>query len=342
MRLRDYQELINRAIPIIEALSVSTNPVSGYPGMYQISNIQGFLTITAEIKKSNLFLDTINKIDKIANFTNTIENSTMVSQQTKNSLNTIKTDLLVSAKILQQTLKEVLTEEDENVLNIKLPEKYSSISDYIKFFETLKDICLPFKYVGEEVVVVNFDVGSEWLGLNFTGNTLSLFLTLADKGANLFHHVLECQKTFEDLEKAKIDKSTAKLKHIEETINIVKADKAREKQEYIDKLIEEAISESEFILQENTNSNEFKNLLRLSLEKLSMLLIQGIEIVPAIKSKPIIKELSKKTTNNIHAKRKLIIGCDEQKYLTLLDSRINPKELPADTVEMNSDENELI
>ena len=108
------------------------------------------------------------------------------------------------------------------------------------------------------------------------------------------------------------------------------------------KLIEEAISESEFILQENTNSNEFKNLLRLSLEKLSMLLIQGIEIVPAIKSKPIIKELSKKTTNNIHAKRKLIIGCDEQKYLTLLDSRINPKELPADTVEMNSDENELI
>ncbi len=342
MRLRDYQELINRAIPIIEALSVSTNPVSGYPGMYQISNIQGFLTITAEIKKSNLFLDTINKIDKIANFTNTIENSTMVSQQTKNSLNTIKTDLLVSAKILQQTLKEVLTEEDENVLNIKLPEKYSSISDYIKFFETLKDICLPFKYVGEEVAVVNFDVGSEWLGLNFTGNTLSLFLTLADKGANLFHHVLECQKTFEDLEKAKIDKSTAKLKHIEETINIVKADKAREKQEYIDKLIEEAISESEFILQENTNSNEFKNLLRLSLEKLSMLLIQGIEIVPAIKSKPIIKELSKKTTNNIHAKRKLIIGCDEQKYLTLLDSRINPKELPADTVEMNSDENELI
>lgn len=342
MRLRDYQELINRAIPIIEALSVSTNPVSGYPGMYQISNIQGFLTITAEIKKSNLFLDTINKIDKVANFTNTIENSTMVSQQTKNSLNTIKTDLLVSAKILQQTLKEVLTEEDENVLNIKLPEKYSSISDYIKFFETLKDICLPFKYVGEEVAVVNFDVGSEWLGLNFTGNTLSLFLTLADKGANLFHHVLECQKTFEDLEKAKIDKSTAKLKHIEETINIVKADKAREKQEYIDKLIEEAISESEFILQENTNSNEFKNLLRLSLEKLSMLLIQGIEIVPAIKSKPIIKELSKKTTNNIHAKRKLIIGCDEQKYLTLLDSRINPKELPADTVEMNSDENELI
>ena len=342
MRLRDYQELINRAIPIIEALSVSTNPVSGYPGMYQISNIQGFLTITAEIKKSNLFLDTINKIDKIANFTNTIENSTMVSQQTKNSLNTIKTDLLVSAKILQQTLKEVLTEEDENVLNIKLPEKYSSISDYIKFFETLKDICLPFKYVGEEVAVVNFDVGSEWLGLNFTGNTLSLFLTLADKGANLFHHVLECQKIFEDLEKAKIDKSTAKLKHIEETINIVKADKAREKQEYIDKLIEEAISESEFILQENTNSNEFKNLLRLSLEKLSMLLIQGIEIVPAIKSKPIIKELSKKTTNNIHAKRKLIIGCDEQKYLTLLDSRINPKELPADTVEMNSDENELI
>lgn len=195
---------------------------------------------------------------------------------------------------------------------------------------------MPFKYVGEEVVIDNFDVGSEWLGLHFTGNTISLFLTLADKGANLFHHVLECQKTFEDLEKAKIDKSTAKLKHIEETINMLKADRERDKQEYIDKLIEEAISESKFVLQENANSNEFKNLLRLSIEKLGMLLIQGIEIVPAIKSKPVIKELSKKTTNNIHAKRKLIIGCDEQKYLALLDSKINPNDVPADTLEMNN------
>ena len=82
-----------------------------------------------------------------------------------------------------------------------------------------------------------------------------MFLTLADKGANLFHHVLECQKTFEDLEKAKIDKSTAKLKHIEETINMLKADREKDKQEYIDKLIEEAISESKFVLQENANSN---------------------------------------------------------------------------------------
>lgn len=338
MRLRDYQELIDRAIPIIEALSIPNNPVNGYPGMYHVYNIQGFLTITNEIKKSNLFQETVGKIDKIANFSNTIENTTMVSQQTKNTLNTIKTDLLSSAKILQQTLKEVLTEENENVINIKLPEKYSSINDYIKFFEALKDICLPFKYVGEEVVIDNFDVGSEWLGLHFTGNTISLFLTLADKGANLFHHVLECQKTFEDLEKAKIDKSTAKLKHIEETINILKADREKDKQEYIDKLIEEAISESKFVLQENTNSNEFKNLLRLSIEKLGMLLIQGIEIVPAIKSKPVIKELSKKTTNNIHAKRKLIIGCDEQKYLTLLDSKINPNDVPADTLEMNNNE----
>ena len=88
---------------------------------------------------------------------------------------------------------------------------------------------------------------------------------------------------------------------------MLKADREKDKQEYIDKLIEEAISESKFVLQENANSNEFKNLLRLSIEKLGMLLIQGIEIVPAIKSKPVIKELSKKTTNNIHAKRKLII-----------------------------------
>lgn len=338
MRLRDYQDLINRAIPIIEKFTISQQPISGYPGTYQVVNVQNFLRIIEELKQANLFSDELSRIMETPNLNNSIENTITINNQSKNTLSSLKNELLSSARLLQKALKEVLTDEDENVLNLKLPSDYSSINDYVKFFDALKDICAPFKYAEEEVTIANFDVGSEWIGVKFIGSSISLFLTLADKGASLFAHVLECQKTFEDLEKAKIDKSTAKIKHIEETINLLKEDKEKEKKEYIDNLIEEAIKESKFVLNETISQNEFKNHLRIALEKLSGLLIQGLEIVPALTAKPQIKQLTQKVNKNIEEKKKLIIGCDNQKYLTMLNSTVDTKEIPADTLEINNSE----
>lgn len=338
MRLRDYQDLINRAIPIIEKFTISSQPISGYPSIFQVTNVHKFLKIIEELRNANLFLDEINRVAGIPNFNNSVENSITVNNQSRITLTSVREELLSSCKLLQKTLSEVLTEEDENVLNIKLPEKYSSINDYVKFFDAMKDICFPFKYIGGEVSVVNFDVGSEWLGIKFIGQGANLFLSLADKGANLFHHVLECEKTFEELEKAKIDKSASKIKHIEETIKLLKEDKEKDRKEYIDTLIEEAIKESKIIFNENINQNEFKNLLRIALNKLSLLLLQGIEIVPAIKAKPELKQLSQKATQNIQEKRKLVIGCDDLKYLTLINPDINSKDISADTLEINNND----
>lgn len=56
------------------------------------------------------------------------------------------------------------------------------------------------------------------------------------------------------------------------------------------------------VLNDDINKNEFKNYLRIALEKISSLLIQGMEIVPAIKAKPEIKQLSQKATQNIEEK----------------------------------------
>lgn len=335
MRLRDYQDLIDRAIPAFEQLIIPNSSISGYPGMYLITNVQNFLKIAEELGKTNLFNNNIGKLYTIPNFKNSAENTVTVNTQSKNLLNTVKTETITAMKLLQQTLLGVLQEEDTDTLNIKLPEQYSSIDDYISFFEDIKDVCLPFKYIKEEVVVSNFDVGTEWIGLKFIGSGAALFLSLADKGANLFHHVLECQKTIEEMEKAKIDKSASKLKIIEQAIEILRADKERERKAYIDQLIEEAINESKMVLNDDINKNEFKNYLRNALEKISSLLIQGMEIVPAIKAKPEIKQLSQKATQNIEQKRKLVIGCDNLKYLTLLNPTISAKDIPSDTLEMN-------
>ena len=139
----------------------------------------------------------------------------------------------------------------------------------------------------------------------------------------------------EELEKVKLDKSASKLKIIEQTIEMLRADKENDRKAYIDQLIEEAINESKMVLNDDINKNEFKNYLRIALEKISSLLIQGMEIVPAIKAKPVIKQLSQKATQNIEEKRKLVIGCDNLKYLTLLNPTISAKDIPSDTLEMN-------
>lgn len=335
MRLRDYQDLIDRAIPVFEQLTIPNNPINGYPGIYQITNVQNFLKMVEELHGTKLFEDKISKLYAIQNFRNSVENTITVNNQSKTILSTVKTETITAMKLLQQTLLGVLPEEDTDTLNIKLPEQYSSIDDYISFFGDIKDVCLPFKYIKEEVVVSNFDVGTEWIGLKFIGSGAALFLSLADKGANLFHHVLECQKTIEELEKVKLDKSASKLKIIEQTIEMLRADKENDRKAYIDQLIEEAINESKMVLNDDINKNEFKNYLRIALEKISSLLIQGMEIVPAIKAKPEIKQLSQKATQNIEEKRKLVIGCDNLKYLTLLNPTISAKDIPSDTLEMN-------
>ena len=82
------------------------------------------------------------------------------------------------------------------------------------------------------------------------------------------------------------------------------------------------------------NNNEFKNHLRKSMEKLGSLIIRGLDIVPALKAKPEIKQLSLKATANIEEKRKLIIGIDNLKYLTILDTDVKSKDIPADTAEL--------
>ena len=49
MRLRDYQNLLNRAIPVIEQVKI-TEKSSSYTTVYNITNIQAFLEILKEFK----------------------------------------------------------------------------------------------------------------------------------------------------------------------------------------------------------------------------------------------------------------------------------------------------
>lgn len=343
MRLRDYQDLINKAIPIIQAFGTSNNLELGVSDSYKFYGVQDFLKIVTIFKENKLFKDCTDIVDSIKNFSNTIENTVIVNTENRQNLINVKTDLLNSLKNLQKIINEILTPEDKNILNIKLPECYSSIDDYINFFQELKDICFPFKYLNEEITIINFDVGSEWIGIKISETCIGLFISIVDKSANLLNKMLECKKLIAEINKTKSEQNAANLKAIETTLNIIEQNNIKEVEDYKNVLIEEAIKESQFVFENNNiNENEFKNHLRKSLEKIGKLLIQGMEIVPAINSKPEIKELSQKATKNIQEKRKLIIGCDNQKYLTIIDPSFKSNNISSDTVEINIEDEDII
>ena len=334
MRLRDYQNLLNRAIPVIEQVKI-TEKASTYTTVYNIINIQAFVGILKDFKQAKLFLSLVNNFAEIPNLTNSIENSISVSSSsiTKRFSNLLH-DLYDCVTNFSNTLADMLCEENTDTLNLKLPEDYSSISDYKNFFVDLEDFCLPFKYFNVEVKVVNFDVGSEWIGIDFSEMTVALFLSLADKAASLYNKFLEGKKLIAEIKNAETSASEAKLKAIQTTIEILEKQKEEEFNDYKEQLIEEAIAESGCIINEKEcNINEFKNHLRKAILKLGNLVIRGLEIVPALNAKPEIKELASKANKNIEANKKLIIGCDNYKYITMKTSDIKSKDIPADTEE---------
>ncbi|MBQ2644698.1 hypothetical protein IJG14_03890 [bacterium] len=135
MRLRDYQDLINKAIPIINAVEIVLNTNAGNNSLYAIKKIQPFQKILEELKNAEIEVDLINKILAIPNFKNNIESEIIVNQNTKNNFDSYKNSLSKALSNLQLLLKNVLNEENPNNLNIKLPEEYSSIKDYVTFLQ---------------------------------------------------------------------------------------------------------------------------------------------------------------------------------------------------------------
>lgn len=334
MRLRDYQELLNRAIPIIEQWTFIIDPNNS--NIYKISNTHPLLLILNEYKEANLFGTIIANILKVPNLKTTLESTLTVNTSTKSNLESYKTQLLNSSKDLLNTLNNTLPAEKTNILNLRLPEDYSSIDDYIDFFESIKIVCSPFKYLSEEVTIVNFDTGSQWIGIDIADLNAGLLLSLADKSANLFNKILECRKNIAEIEKAKAGQSNEKIKAISTTIDIIESQNKKELKAYKETLIEEAIKESKFLIKQEQNENEFKNHLRKAMEKLGELAIRGLKIVPAINAKPEIKQLATQANKNIEEKRRLIIGCDNLKYITMQNEDINTRDIPTDTVEINN------
>lgn len=109
MRLRDYQDLIDRAIPVFEQLTIPNSPISGYPGMYQVTNIQNFLKMVEELNSANLFEDKISRLSAIPNLKNSVENTITVNNQSKTLLGTVKTETITAMKLFTANIVRCFT-----------------------------------------------------------------------------------------------------------------------------------------------------------------------------------------------------------------------------------------
>jgi len=315
MRLRDYQKLLEDNIP-----NILTITGEGVPNNSSVIKLRTYITSMNAIhafENSNLFPDLIEKIKQFTEVYNNNYEPFIIASNDYNTISSIVEKINEAAKSFKATLDRILSEENENSVNFKLP-KYSSIDELIEFFNDLKPILSVFQYQGVKAEFQGFDTGSEWIQflLNGTYICAPLLYIMADKSLILRNKKLEGDKYKAEIEKLKSEKLSIDIKNVSEIINKIDEIQLKERTELKEKLIEQIIVESGVSLSKNNNRNEFKTRIGLALDKLGGLIEKGMKIVPAISAPSEIKELSLSLDKQIDTYQAAYLGISEMKLLT--------------------------
>lgn len=99
------------------------------------------------------------------------ENSLQVDNQTYHQLTSLVNSVNTQLPVIMQVLENFSPEQEENIINIKLPEGIDSLQDLESFNKRLQKIFKQFKLTGE-FKLVGFDAGSEWEIIQIVGDSL--------------------------------------------------------------------------------------------------------------------------------------------------------------------------
>lgn len=311
MRLRDYQKLLAENIPL---LKIGMATVANNGGLRQLTNYVNAMKAMHIFEENNLFIDLITSIKSHEDVYNNNYEPFIVSANVANEICNIVNSLLNSAKILKNTIDNILATENENCVYFKLPE-YGNIDELADFFNTLKLILKVFNYIGEEPKFSGFDTGSEYVLFCFAAiPSLSLLFQIADKSLALRNKKLEGDKTVAEIEKLKSEKRNLDIDSINKIIQSLKDTNEEELNKLKDKLIEEIISIVG--INNKKKDGEFKNLLSVALEKSGFLLEKGMKLIPALTTTQEIMQLSSDLDKHIKTYQNAYIGIKEMRLLT--------------------------
>lgn len=127
----------------------------------------------------------------------------VLSQEDFNKLNTYVAKVNQKLPVFYSMLEAVVEDQDEQVINIKLPENIKSIQDLEKFNKNLLDLFKKFNLSGE-FEFQGFDCGTSWYEILLKGKTLyKYFVACLDVALKVF-----------DLKLKYYDSDQAKLSYV--------------------------------------------------------------------------------------------------------------------------------
>lgn len=324
MRLRDYQQLLEKCLNLLNRLSsqiVRNNSNRGIPNDLKVTGVSSFNEAVLLLKECGLFQDKLNELDKMA-YINRVSDDVIIDQNEYNKLKSIRDAIVLQAQNLKITIDNILKNEEVNVINIKIPSKVVTISELKDF---INDLDLVFKVYSDISCNVNFkgvDSGSAWLvvllgAMPMAKKCIEFLFSMAEKCLELRNLKLEGDR---------------KLLEIEEIKNRIKKDDfekfqsariAQNNEEYSKKrnLIAEGVLKILKLEEEKVaNENEVIEKVKIALDKLGELLDNGMEIMPALSAPEEIKQISSNFYSALEEHKNVLIGISSQK---LIEHKVN-------------------
>lgn len=208
-----------------------------------------------------------------------------VSPDEHNRLNALVNDINKSLPVFYGILETVTPEQDEQVVNVKIPEDYTvDLEKLSSFNKELQDV---FKLVvlhkglrGDEVRFQGFDIGTSWYQMLIVGAPIAYygFMGIIEIAEKLIHarkawYESEEMRLSYEVKKQEMDDKKAKAFTMEEHIKPMLELKA---QQSIDALIEKMGDEAP------NSATEMSSHLLKGLQKIIALMEKGTEFHPSL------------------------------------------------------------
>lgn len=326
MRLRDYQNLLKEVLFKLKQINKTNvpNQTRGL-GVVNDARVSGLIEYNQAIDKliqANLFEDLTTKI-RVYEVFHRAENEVIVGDSSWSSLKSLNEKLIIRIHDLVNTLNNILTEENRESINIKLPE-YKTFEEYNNLFKSLKIVFAPFDFLQVTTNLNNFETGSKWINISFNKPSkedlktialyVLLFFNMANGSLDLRNKYLEGEKSIAYIKQYETQVSEQERKKLLEAFEILHKTDNNKYEQYKEEIIKKILTDSGIELSDE-NKNEIMPRMGTSLETMGKLMDEGMEIVPALNAPDEIKILSTNFNEKLEEHKNLMIGVNTQKLI---------------------------
>lgn len=294
MRLRIKRNLLEKAYISLNLTHQVKNASHQTSIIYNFNEIKDSVEI---IESTGLFGDTVSQL-KGLDFWNTVANEPILSSTQLHNFILLFDKLHVMVDDMIEALNQLIPEDDENVLSIKLPnpESLSDLSNISNSLDKIFNQTLLHPSLNGSVQILNFDMGSYWIDVAIGGGAVVMhFISSLAWGAAV---------TYKKLQEGLLVRENVRAMQIENSIKETVLNGIKENENAVAQI------EAAFIANEYYKdfTNEDIERIKLALKELAKLYSKGGELHLSLKApEEIKKEFPKmKEMNTIKSKIKEI------------------------------------